>query len=277
MANICRWSLMLPLLLCALACRLKQSAAPAPGKSASGVKAQCDAFATQSDGPYRYENNTWGSDKAKGPWEQCLLERTSSGKTERGWTWNFPGFDPSVFSYPEIIFGWKPWSGGASSDARFPIKVADVKTLVMHYEVETQASGNYNLAPEVWLTRSRGSGAANPQLLSAEIMFWVETAGGARPAGSVIERPTIAGQSYELWKLDGAAGDGKSGTSWQLFSLKSPSTQRKGSIAIDQVLRYMVGQKLIDPEHWVSSIEFGNEVSGGTGTTWVKRLAIEAR
>jgi hypothetical protein len=38
----------------------------------------------------------------------------------------------------------------------------------------------------------------------------------------------------------------------------------------------MAEAKLIDPEHYVSSIEFGNEVSGGKGTTWVKRFEIEA-
>src|SRR5688572_18033065 len=197
-----RFAFLLLLALLSIACRPKQSAAPSPGKSAPGVTAHCTAYASATDGPYKYENNTWGSDKAKGAWEQCLLERSVAGKKEYGWTWNFPGFDPSVFSYPEIIFGWKPWSGGPSSDARFPMKVKDVKTLVMHYEVETDASGNYNLAPEVWLTRTRGAGEPNPKILSAEIMFWVETAGGARPAGSVIDRPTIAGTTYELWKMD---------------------------------------------------------------------------
>jgi hypothetical protein len=267
--------LSLSVALIAVACVPKKTAAPSPGKDASGVTARCDPFAGASEGPYKYENNTWGSDKAKGAWEQCLLERERDGKKEYGWTWNFPGFDPSVFSYPEIIFGWKPWSGGPTTDARFPMKVADVKKLAMHYEVETEATGNYNLAPEVWLTRSKGFGEPNPKLLTAEIMFWVETAGQARPAGNVIDKPTIGGVTYELWKMDGAAGDGKSGTSWALFSLKSLTTQRKGSIPVDAVLKYMADAKLIDSEHWVSSIEFGNEVSGGTGTTWVKRFAIE--
>ena len=112
-------------------------------------------------------SSSWGSNKARGRYEQCLLEREVDGRLERGWTWNFPGLDPSVFAYPEIIFGWKPWSGGPTSDARFPLKVADVGKLVMHYEVETEASGNYNLAPEVWLTRSKGRGEANPK------RFWV--------------------------------------------------------------------------------------------------------
>ena len=269
------WFALLP--LAAASCQPKQSAAPTPGSSAPGVTADCKPFATVTDGAYRYENNTWGSDKAQGAWEQCLLERDVNGKTERGWSWNFPGFDPSVFSYPEIIFGWKPWSGGPTSDPRFPLKVADVKTLRLHYEVETDASGNYNLAPEVWLTRTKGSGEANPKILSAEIMFWVESAGRARPAGSVIDKPTIDGTTYELWKLDGAAGDGKSGTSWQLFSLKSPSTVRKGTIPIDLVLKHFVSAGLVDPEHYVSSIEFGNEVTGGTGTTWIKHFDIETR
>ena len=40
-----------------------------------------------------------------------LLKRTVDGKRQRGWAWSFPGTDRSVFSYPEIVFGWKPLDG----------------------------------------------------------------------------------------------------------------------------------------------------------------------
>jgi len=91
-------------------------AGTAPGKSGPGVIANCRAEATEMSGPYRFNNNQWGRDKAKGKAEQCLLTRELAGHIERGWTWNWPGFDATVFAYPEIEFGWKPWSGGKSTD-----------------------------------------------------------------------------------------------------------------------------------------------------------------
>jgi len=248
-------------------------AAHAPGAAAPGVKAVCENNATLGGGAYHYENNQWGWAKEQSHYEQCLLERQVSGQTERGWTWAWPGEDSSVFAYPEIIYGWKPWTGGKSSDPRFPLKLSAMQHLAIDYEVETNATGNYNLAPEVWLISGRPSaGERNPGLISAEIMFWVEAAGIARPAGSVVDRPTIGGKQYEVWQMDHAGNNGRGG--WRLISLKTPTTERAGTIPVDELLRYLVQKNLVSAEHWVASVEFGNEISGGTGTTWVKKFGV---
>jgi hypothetical protein len=246
----------------------------APGKSLPGVVARCNEWATIEVGPYRYENDTWGSKKAKGKWEQCVLSREVSGKTELGWTWNWPGNDPSIFAYPEIIFGWKPWSGGKPSDPRFPLRVGDVKKLALTYEVETDASGSYNLAPEIWLIeKAEWSELANPKLITTEVMFWMEYAGTTTPAGKVVGTLTIDGVTYELWKED-KMGVEANGKGWMLLTFKSPKPARQGTLAIDAFLRHLVGAKLVSPDERVASIEFGNEIAGGTGTTWVKRYEI---
>jgi glycosyl hydrolase family 12 len=259
-------------LLCA-DCRPRR-AAHAPSADTPGVKAMCTNAATVEDAPYKLENNQWGSGKEHGKFEQCLLERTVSGHTERGWTWTWPGQDSSVFAYPEIIFGWKPWTGGHSSDHRFPLKLSEMQHLAIQYEVETNATGSYNLAPEVWLVRARsGAGVANASLISAEIMFWVEAAGIARPAGSVVDRPDIAGTTYELWQQDNAGDNGAGG--WRLLSFKTPTTVRSGTLPIDELLRYLVKKGLVSADHYVASVEFGNEITGGAGTTWVKKFSVE--
>ncbi len=250
-------------------------AGSAPGAAAPGVSADCKAWSTLNEGAYRYNNNQWGHDKAKGKSEQCLLSRQVDGRTERGWSWSWPGFDPSVFAYPEIEFGWKPWSGGPSTDARFPLRVSDVHKLALHYAVETQASGSFDLAPEIWLTKSgEATTAPNPKLITTEVMFWMDYAEGARPAGQVIETPTFDGVTYELWKEDNIGKDAN-GQGWMLLSFKSPTVQRQGTISIDTLLRHLVEKKLVDPSEYVASVEFGNEVMGGTGTTWVKRFDLE--
>ena len=253
------------------------SGSSAPAKVGSGVTALCGAGATHVNESYKYENNQWGHKKAKGKFEQCLLKRTVEGRTEIGWTWNWPGVDPSVFAYPEIIFGWKPWSGGKPSDPRFPLKVGDIQYLVMHYAVETEASGSYNLAPEIWLTRGgQWSEEPNPRLITAEIMFWMDYKDTARPAGDVIDEPTIDGIQYELWKADNI-GDMGNGKGWVLYSFKSPVIQHEGSISIHALLRHMIKKQFVRADEYVASVEFGNEVMGGTGTTWVKRFQVEVR
>jgi hypothetical protein len=247
---------------------------PGQASVSDDAVSNCQPWATISDGPYRYSNNEWGHDKAKGSFDQCLLSRTRDGRTERGWRWTWPGFDPSVFAYPEIEFGWKPWTGGPSTDARFPMRVGDVKHLVMSYEVETQATGSYDLAPEIWIIKRNPSDDANPQLITTEVMFWMDYAEGARPAGKVVETPALDGVTYELWKED-KIGESANGKGWMLLSFKSPTIRRKGRISIHALLEHLVNSKLVSPDEYVASVEFGNEVMGGAGTTWVRRFDLE--
>jgi hypothetical protein len=262
---------------CGLAgCRLRHDAHNAPGKFGNGVASECNNGYAIADGPYRYENNQWGSDKSQGPFEQCLLKRTVNGKQERGWTWNFPGTDSSVFSYPEIIFGWKPWTGGKTTDPHLPTRVGDFKKLTLVYEVESQITGSYNLAPEVWVTsRNVQNGPASPTSISAEVMFWVDSGGVARPGGSMVATPVVNGETWELWQQDGAAGDARTGARWRLLSFKRATPLLKGVLEIPAFMRLLVEQQLIDPNHYIATIEFGNEVTGGTGTTWVKHFEVQ--
>ncbi|MET0791724.1 MAG: hypothetical protein ABW061_09410 [Polyangiaceae bacterium] len=249
------------------------SVSGAPGKTGPGIVADCSASAVRTDGRFRYENNQWGAHKTQNKFEQCLLTRERGGKTEVGWTWNWPGFDPSVFAYPEIIVGWKPWSGGASTDARFPLKVAEVKNLTLSYEVETTVSGSYDLAPELWLTNAGATSQANPQSITTEVMFWMDHTDGARPAGSIVGTVTQNGLEYELWREEKIGVDAN-GKGWRLLSFKSPKAQHQATLDIAALLRHLLESKLISADDYVASVEFGNEVMGGSGTTWVKQFDV---
>lgn len=246
-----------------------QEPAGAPGRL-PGVQADCQAWATRHEGRARYENNVWGSKKAQGKFEQCLLSREREGRKEIGWTWSWPGFDSSVFAYPEAVVGWKPWSGGSTTHERFPIKVSEIGALSLEYEVETSATGSYNLAPEIWLTASPRPDAKS---ITTEVMFWMDYAEGARPAGSVVDQVELNGVTYELWR-EPSIGVDANGKGWQLLSFKSPERQLKGRIDIAALLRHLVTAKLASTSDYVASVEFGNEIMGGTGTTWVRHFDV---
>jgi hypothetical protein len=262
----------------AMSCRPKREAHSAPGAAAANVTSHCNDGYAVADGPYRYENNQWGRGKAQGPFEQCLLSRDVGGRTERGWSWSFPGTDSSVFSYPEIIFGWKPWTGGKTTDPRLPSRVGDFKKLIVVYDVESQISGSYNLAPEVWLTnRAVKNGAPSPSSITAEVMFWMDSGGIARPGGAHVADFVVGGAPYELWQQDGANGSGASSAEWRLISFKRTTPQLNGTIDIPAFMRVLVEQQLVDPNHYISTIEFGNEVTGGSGTTWIKHFEVQTQ
>jgi hypothetical protein len=258
-------------------CRVRHDAWNAPGKLQPGIESKCNNGYTVADGPYLFENNQWGSGKSPGRFEQCLLERTVNGKKQRGWSWNFPGTDPSVFSYPEIIFGRKPWSPGKTTHPSLPARISELQKLTVIYDVDSEANGSFNLAHEVWITRrSLKAGPAAPQAISAEVMFWVDSGGVARPGGArIAEGLEISGDEYDLWSQDGANGSGASSVSWRLITFDRVVPQLNGRLDIPAFMRVLVDRGLVDPAHYIASVEFGNEVSGGTGTTWVNAFEVQ--
>jgi len=154
------------------------------------------------------------------------------------------------------------------------MRVSDLPPLSLSYEVETVANGSYDLAPEVWLMSGPGPfGSANPKSITTEVMFWMDYAAGASPAGEVIEKTTVDGVEYELWKA-ASIGKDANGKGWVLLSFKSPTIQRKGTIHIHTLLKHLVDAQLVNPNDYLGSVEFGNEVMGGSGTTWIKQFDL---
>jgi hypothetical protein len=72
-------------------------------------------------------------------------------------------------------------------------------------------------------------------------------------------------------------GDKGDGTGWTIYTFKSPRIQHRGSIEIHTLLEYLVEHGHVSTNHYVASIEFGNEIMGGSGTTWVEQFEVEVR
>ncbi len=237
----------------------------APLVGEKGIKSQCDDWAVINDGIYKYENNVWGADKNL-PYQQCLLERNKNGEINYGWSWRWRGKAPNwVFSYPEIIVGWKPWGESLPTHQGFPIKISEIKTLDLKYSVDLQAQGSYNLAPEIWLIsrKPKSFPIKNPQnLITYEIMFWMDYSAGATPAGKKMSEFEFGGKHYDLWYKKDHNNSGDT-VSWSILSLVSKTKQHTGSIDIQGLLKKLneLGYD-IDENEYVANVEFGTEVHG---------------
>ncbi|GGJ47155.1 RICIN domain-containing protein [Deinococcus roseus] len=243
---------------------------PGPGPGPS--KEYCEEYATLNSGPYKYVNNTWGSFKTSG-WKQCLQERTVNGVKQYGWNWNWPGYDPSVYAYPEIIFGWKPWDNAPSTDARFPMAVNGMKNVILNWDVEATRSGHYDFAPEIWLTRSPGAGTARPGDIATEIMVWLDYDSAANPAGSRVAGTTIDGVYYDIYKTHMSGN----GASWEYITYKGPARRNAGSLNFKNFIQDSVNRGYTSNSYYLSGIEFGDETSGGSGNIWVKGLSVNVQ
>jgi len=264
-----------PLLMALIGAAFAVSAAYAAAQAADGqgtASLSMDGDQMRS-GPYVYENNQWGKAKANGAFSQSILRRTVDGVPQYGWSWDWPGYNASVFAYPEVIYGWKPWSGGRSTDPKLPMKVTDIRTMQMIFDLDLQATGGYNIAPEIWLTSTgEASARAAPARITTEVMFWMDH-NNTQPAGTFMEKVAVDGFDYQLWKLD-SMGDKGNGQGWAYYAFMSARPQNKATLDIRQFIQYLLSKNYIAAENYVASIEFGNEIAGGKGTAWLRKYAL---
>lgn len=247
----------------------------APGKSLSGVHSECGDWATIERGTLKYFNNNWAKNKAQGKFEQCLLQRKTDGGQQFGWSWAWPGFDQLGFAYPAIVVGRTPWSD-KTTDARLPLSVSSIPRLTLSYAVDTQATGKYSLSVSLWLlTPSETPEQPIPRRIANEIIVWLDYGRpSSDPIGTQVGSPTVDGVVYELWHKasHGDRGDGKG---WPIYYFKSMSPATQGVVNLTPILGYLVAEGAVDPDELVTSVEFGNELMGGEGTTWVRDFKIE--
>ena len=218
---------------------------------------QCNPWAQQNFGPYLIENNVWGQGDINN-YSQCIYTTTDS---VFGWNWDWPNTGTNVKAYPEIIFGKKPWSSASTNNA-LPIMLDDIETFEVNFTIESEASGNCNLAFEFWVTSDSMS---NENEITTEVMIWTSNS-LLQPAGNQIAVVFVDGYYYNLFQADF--------DNWLYYAFVSNEDQFNGSLNIHNFINYMVSIGYLDPNEYLASFELGNEIVYGSGQTNIHHYSI---
>jgi hypothetical protein len=222
-------------------------------------------------------NNVWNSSAAGSfQWSQCLVRRQVNGSTQYGWAWNWPdrGNTGPVFAYPEIGVGSSPWTNGPQGDSRFPVQVSAVKSLVVSYDIETTGvTGSRNLAAETWIT-STGTKPASSSI-TTEFMIWSETVPSTRtPSGTKRADVTIDNQAWEVWADDSGTFGAGGYCCWTYVAYRAKNSTPTITYDLKKLIDDATGRGYVNQNHYITDLELGNEIMGGTGTTWIKSLSV---
>ncbi len=227
----------------------------------SEVQSICEDWAGITDGEYIFSNNVWGKEDIVES-KQCLLTSGEEGELEHGWQWQWPEEEEArIKAYPEVIYGYKPWSL-SSSTPNLPVKIANLKNLTVAYEVDTEATGNYNLMLDLWLT---DSDTPSPNGIAHEVTIWLESY-GITPRGALISKAFIGGQSYLRYL--------SSENNIKYTAFVSEVGQPKGTLDLKPFLDYLVRRGYINKNRYLATVELGNEIDSGEGTTWLRNFEI---
>lgn len=211
------------------------------------------------------KNNLWGKSKLKSP-EAAILCSFSKGGLY-GWKWQLANSASGVIGYPALQIGRNPFEKGISNVATFPVQVADIEKLPVSYEVETYVKHRkYNLAFDLWLTNDNEYTLEN---IVTEIMIWEDyfdfTSYGKKRATLITPFGT-----YDV--LEGHLENSKFSQDWQYIAFVRKTPRKKGEIDIAFFLEYLVQNNLISKDHYLTSIEFGNEIGNSSGFTVVHQF-----
>jgi len=208
----------------------------------------------------------WAGKRDIKDYRACVaIEETGRGRTAMSWKWRWP-YGPDVVAYPEIMFGRNPWRD-ASTTPGLPVQVGRCKPLVK-YQADLKASGTYNLAFDLWITRTVTAREAD---ITHEIMIWVANSGGI-PDGAKEAVVRIGGMEYDLWvkKDHGVAR-------WTYAAFVSRGEQLKATLDLGAFMSILVERGLLATDLYLSSVEFGNEITGGEGACAITGYDIAIR
>jgi hypothetical protein len=219
-------------------------------------------------------NNTWNKAAAGDGFEQSVFLEDVSGKQTIGWRWRAPWhFLPVVVSQPQIICGNKPWDSARRPDAGFPF-LAGTKHLTANFDVNLRAHGVYNMSFSLWAVSAIPPSKKD---ITHEIMIWTARH-WQQPAGQPVDSLTVNGTRFEVYiEPHQADASGANANIWTYIAFVPEHPVPHGPLDISAFLDYLLSRGTLTTSHYLTSIEFGNEVSHGVGLSEIQDFAITMR
>lgn len=213
------------------------------------------------------ENNMWNSDHLdSGSYNQCIYFQNRNQERLYGWQWSYPENEFGVNAFPEVFYGQKSWYE-ESTNQNLPRKLSEIGTLKASYETKTyRNNGSFNLAFDIWLT---SSSEVSPDNISFEIMIW-EDENNLSPGEDSVGRVSTSNGDYNLYISE------LEDSNALYVAFKRTNYRNKVTVDIDELIEYLLENNIIPGNHYMASIDFGNEVGNGSqGYTIIKQFDIQ--
>ncbi len=260
------------LCLTVAACRAPQATPPLsdstpllPTGTATPTSPATYAFSTCEDykrikvGEYVLNNNVWNKGN-RTDYTQCIFAQNSTPPTVMGWRWDWPGNPREIQAYPEVMYGDSPWDT-ESPTGGLPLPVTTPAVWVT-YTASIQATGKWNVALEMWLTRDPSPAASD---ITDEVMIWVDRS-DLMPGPLVYDIVAFDGITYTVHIAPGH-GDASGGSSvtWNYVAFVTRKPLLSASLNMGHFLNYLLEKQVIKPDRYIASLELGTEIESGKG------------
>jgi len=235
----------------------------------------CTDGARRTVGPYMIENNLWNKRDAT-RYSQCVsLTDAGKGAVTAVLDWSWTVKPDGIRAYPELIYGQKPWNASTTPALPRVIDSLQAVSVGTGFTQTRDAAANGNLAFDIWLTSSNQRPAGSDHLpIKVELMIWLDAFGGAVPAGAVIGSVDIGGTTWDVYRTTATWGP----EPWLYVAYKARSLPASPlQLDVLAFLRNLKQRGSITGQEWLASIEVGNEIVAGKGTTTFSNFSVSVK
>lgn len=222
------------------------------------------------NGEYLVENNTWNVQAMKSKWTETIFCDTVQG--DMGWKWDFSGEKDApdsfvVKSFPEIIFGKKPYDNYKSTSPRLPVRLTSAN-FQLEYEYLATATGVYNTTTDISFSDSINPGSSN---IRSKMMIWFDHQNFPFFEPEKLKQATIDGLPYKVFVDTAHIGpEGK----WVFIALLPDHFPSKGMLNLNEYFNYFISEGFLNREWFLSSIEVGSEIASGKGEITFRKFMV---
>ncbi len=229
----------------------------------------CSPNSSFSYGSFSIINNQWGKDKIKkGSLNLCTYQYPKNQEFLYGWNFTCPTQSYGVLAYPEIRWGKSIWSH-EPAEPNF-MRVDEIESFAIRYDAELKTDGGkMNLAADIWLGNDS---LAYRKAISTEIMVW-EYADQFKSNGKKVAELITSQGLYEL--RVGKIKRKKMGLEWKYVAFIRKGNRTSGVIPLTEMFDYIIKNGYISQEEYLSSVEFGTELSSSNGSIAFREYSIE--
>lgn len=215
---------------------------------------------------FELNNNLWGESRLKCQEAHLCTYYSEDGF---GWKWDVPYNARGVIGYPNIKMGPGPWRSSKEKVHGFPIKIEEITELKVTYDTEIYVKHKkYNLAFDLWLSSEFQS---NQNTITTEIMIW-EDFFDFRSYGKKVDEITTDFGVYEV--MSGYLKNEEFNQDWQYFAFVRKEKRNNGELDVKYLLDYLVKHQKVNPQEFITSVEFGNEIGNSSGFTLIKNYEL---
>ncbi len=225
-----------------------------------------------TDGEYVVENCTWNTAAATGPWSETIFADPATG--ERGWRWDFsaevaPGTRNLVKSFPEIIWGRKPYEGYASTTERMPVLLKDAPPLVLEYDYDAVCEDAvYDTTTDIAFTSCDNPDSSH---IRAKLMIWLDSANTPFFPDKPHTQAVLDGYECALF-IDPDYTE--PGQKWVYIAILPKDLPKKGEIHLKTWFDHLLSIGALKPDWFLSSIEVGTELASGKGEITFRKFVV---